>query len=431
MIISARGAALGAMLLVSVFLAGCDDGPKQQQAAAPATIPAVTVVKVEARDLRPTVSFSARVEALQKVDLLARIQGFLEKQNFTEGASVKAGELLYVIEQAPYKAKVSAAEASVAVAAARLDRTEIELKRQTTLVSKEASAQTKLDDARTARNEAKGQYDKLIAELEQAKLQLSYTEIRAPIDGRIGKSLLSVGSFVNPQSGTLATIVQQDPIGVIFPVSQRDLLAVREKMGDSAKLNNHTVYVEIGKGKRYQYPGKVDFLDVGVNKPGTPNTAPQARQAPQTWPPKPGTPNPAPQTRHPNSGSPNPAPQSRHPKPGTPHPAHHTRHPKAGTQNPVPQTWHPKPGTAPQTRHPKPSTPNPARQTRHPEPSTPDPAPQTRHPKHGTPNPPPQTRHPKPGTPNPKTHTRHPKLGTQNLAPQTWHPNPGTPNPAA
>jgi membrane fusion protein (multidrug efflux system) len=265
MIISARGAALGAMLLVSVFLAGCDDGPKQQQAAAPATIPAVTVVKVEARDLRPTVSFSARVEALQKVDLLARIQGFLEKQNFTEGASVKAGELLYVIEQAPYKAKVSAAEASVAVAAARLDRTEIELKRQTTLVSKEASAQTKLDDARTARNEAKGQYDKLIAELEQAKLQLSYTEIRAPIDGRIGKSLLSVGSFVNPQSGTLATIVQQDPIGVIFPVSQRDLLAVREKMGDSAKLNNHTVYVEIGKGKRYQYPGKVDFLDVGVN----------------------------------------------------------------------------------------------------------------------------------------------------------------------
>jgi membrane fusion protein (multidrug efflux system) len=265
MTVSARGAAIGVILLLSGLLVGCDDGSKQQQAAAPATIPAVTVVKVESKDLRPSVSFSARVEALQKVDLLARIQGFLEKQNFTEGASVKTGELLYVIEQAPYQAKVSAAEASVAVAAARLDRTEIELKRQTTLVSKEAAAQTKLDDARTARNEAKGEYDKLIAELEQAKLQLSYTEIRAPIDGRIGKSLLSVGSFVNPQSGTLATIVQQDPIGVVFPVSQRDLLAVREKMGDKAKLTEHTVYVEIGKGKRYQYPGKVDFLDVGVN----------------------------------------------------------------------------------------------------------------------------------------------------------------------
>lgn len=264
MAISARGAGLAVALLFSGLLAGCDEAP-QQQAATPATNPAVTVVKVEARDLRPSVSFSARVEALNKVDLLARIQGYLDRQEFTEGASVKKGDLLYVIEQAPYKARVDAAEAAVAVAAARLDRTEIELKRQTTLVSKEAAAQTKLDDARTARNEAKGQYDKLMAELEQAKLQLSYTEIHAPIDGRIGKSLLSVGSFVSPQSGTLATIVQQDPIGVTFPVSQRDLLAVREKMGDTAKLNDQTVYVEIGKGKRYEFPGKVDFLDVAVN----------------------------------------------------------------------------------------------------------------------------------------------------------------------
>ncbi len=265
MAITARGTGFGLLLLLSGLIAGCDDGAKQQQAAAPAVVPAVTVVKVESKDLRPSVSFSARVEALHKVDLRARIEGYLDKQDFAEGASVKTGDLLYVIEKAPYEAKVAAAEASVAVAKARLDRTEIELTRQTTLVTKEAAAQTKLDDARTARNEAKGQYDRLMAELDQAKLQLSYTEIRAPIDGRIGKSLLSVGSFVSPQSGTLATIVQQDPIGVTFPVTQRDLLAVREKMGDNAKLTDHTVYVEIGKGKRYQYPGKVDFLDVAVN----------------------------------------------------------------------------------------------------------------------------------------------------------------------
>ena len=265
MAITARGAGLGMVLLFATLLTGCDDGAQKQQATIPATTPSVTVVKVEAKDLRPTVSFSARVEALNKVDLMARIQGFLEKQNFIEGTTVKAGELLYVIEQAPYQAKVAAAEASLAVAAAKLDRTEIELKRQTTLVSKEAAAQTKLDDARTARNEAKGQYDKLAAELDQAKLELSYTEIKAPIDGRIGKSLLSVGSFVSPQSGTLATIVQQDPIGVTFPVSQRDLITVREKIGENAKLSEHTVYVEIGKGKRYPYPGKVDFLDVAVN----------------------------------------------------------------------------------------------------------------------------------------------------------------------
>lgn len=261
---SARIAGFAALLLLTGLVTGCDDGAPKQ-AAAPAPIPAVTVVKVEAKDLRPSVSFSARVEALHKVDLRARIEGYLDKQTFAEGATVKTGDLLYEIEKAPYEAKVAAAQAAVAVAQARLDRTEIELKRQTTLVAKEASAQTKLDDARTARNEAKGEFDKLNAELDQAKLQLSYTEIRAPIDGRIGKSLLSVGSFVSPQSGTLATIVQQSPIGVTFPVSQRDLLAVREKMGPDAKLDNRVVYVELGKGKRYKYPGNVDFLDVGVN----------------------------------------------------------------------------------------------------------------------------------------------------------------------
>lgn len=264
MAISARSVILASLLLIAPLLAGCEEAA-QQQAAAPAAIPAVTVVKVETKDLRPSVSFSARVEALHKVDLRARIEGFLDRQDFAEGASVTTGDLLYVIEKAPYEAKVAAAEAAVAVAQARFDRTEIELGRQTTLVSKEAAAQTKLDDARTARNEAKGQLDKLKAELDQAKLMLSYTEIRAPINGRIGKSLLSVGSFVSPQSGTLATIVEQNPIGVTFPVSQRDILAVREKMGTDVKLNDRIVFIEVGKGKRYPEPGKIDFLDVGVN----------------------------------------------------------------------------------------------------------------------------------------------------------------------
>ncbi|WP_421695056.1 efflux RND transporter periplasmic adaptor subunit [Aestuariivirga sp.] len=261
--IAARAVMMALALILAPLLGGCDEAV--QPVAAPAPPPAVSVVKAELQDLRASVSFSARVEALHKVDLRARIEGYLDKQNFAEGATVKTGDLLYVIEKAPYEAKVAAAEASVATARARFDRTEIELKRQTTLVIKEASAQTKLDDAKASRDEAKGNLDKLIAELDQAKLQLSYTEIRAPIDGRIGKSLLSVGSFVSPNSGTLATIVQQNPIGVTFPVGQRDILALREKMGADATAADRTVYVEFGKGKRYAEPGKVDFLDVAVN----------------------------------------------------------------------------------------------------------------------------------------------------------------------
>lgn len=260
-----RGAALAVSMVLGLALAGCDEAPKQDGAAPQAPTPAVTVVKAETRDLRPSVQFSGRVTALQKVDLRARIEGYLENQAFTEGANVKTGDLLYVIEKAPYEAKVNAAQAAVDTAQARLDRTEIELKRQTTLVAKDAAAQTKLDDAKTARDEAKGNLDKLTAELQQAKLLLSYTDIRAPIDGRIGKSILSVGSYVSPQSGTLATIVAQDPIGVTFPVNQRDILAVREKLGEGVKLGGRVVYLQFGKDKRYEYPGKIDFVDVEVN----------------------------------------------------------------------------------------------------------------------------------------------------------------------
>ena len=262
--VSVRGVGVAVALLGAALLGGCDEAPQQVQATQAPPV-AVTVVKAEIKDLRPTVNFSGRVTALQKVDLRARIEGFLDKQNFTEGATVKTGDLLYEIEKAPYEAKVASAEGAVTTAKARLDRTEIELKRQATLVSKDAAAQTKLDDARTARDEARGSLDKLEAELQQARLQLSYTEIRAPIDGRIGRSLLSVGSFVSPSSGTLASIVQQDPIGVTFPVSQRDVLKVRETAQPGASLSDVAVYVEFGKDKRYSEKGQVNFVDVQVN----------------------------------------------------------------------------------------------------------------------------------------------------------------------
>jgi membrane fusion protein (multidrug efflux system) len=259
-----RCAALIMVLLVAPLLAGCEE-QQQPAATAPAPPPAVSVVKAQIQDLRPSVSFSGRVEALNKVDLLARIEGFLEQQTFTEGADVKAGELLFVIEKAPYEAAVAAAKAAVAIAQARYDRAEVELKRQATLVSKEAAAQTKLDDAQAARDEAKGALDKAKADLTQAELQLSYTEIRAPIAGRIGKSILSVGSFVGPGSGTLATIVSQNPVGVTFPVSQREILAVKEQKDPEENLANLTVYLDLGKNKRYPEAGTVDFVDVTVN----------------------------------------------------------------------------------------------------------------------------------------------------------------------
>ncbi|WP_395688433.1 efflux RND transporter periplasmic adaptor subunit [Aestuariivirga sp.] len=264
---TARWAMLAAALGLLPLLQGCEDS-QTPTATAQAPLPAVSVVEAALQDLRPSVSFSARVEALEKVELRARIEGFLDKQNFAEGAAVKSGELLFIIEPAPYQAAVDAAQAAVAIAQARFDRSEIELNRQTTLVSKEAAAQTKLDDAQAARDEAKGALDKAKADLAKAKLQLSYTEIKAPLDGRIGKSSLSVGNYVGPNSGTLATIVSQTPIGVTFPVSQRDIIAVKEQADFAADLSKLTVYLELGKDRRYDETGTLDFVDVSVN-PGT------------------------------------------------------------------------------------------------------------------------------------------------------------------
>jgi membrane fusion protein (multidrug efflux system) len=246
-------------------LTGCDSAPEQSSQASASPPPAVTVIKTELRDLRPSVSFNGRVTALERVDLQARIDGFLEQRNFTEGHDVSLGDLLFVIEKAPYEARVASARGAVETAQARLARTEIEYERQGTLVKKDVAARSKLDDATAARDEARGDLNRLQAELQQAELQLSYTDIRAPITGRIGRSLISPGNFVSPSSGTLATIVSQDPIDVVFPISQREILKFREENGGAGKAEDLAVYLQFGKGDRYPHAGRINFMDVSVN----------------------------------------------------------------------------------------------------------------------------------------------------------------------
>ena len=176
-----RGAAyLSMALLILPSLGG--NGASAQQA------PAVTVFKVEQRDVTPSTSFTGRIEAMDKVDLRARVEGFLEQQLFTEGQEVKAGDLLFVIEKAPYKAEIENVEAAIARAQATLDLAELERRRQAELVKKQATAQARLDDATAASGEARADLRRQQANLTTAELNLGYTEIRAPIAGRVGRS---------------------------------------------------------------------------------------------------------------------------------------------------------------------------------------------------------------------------------------------------
>jgi membrane fusion protein, multidrug efflux system len=253
----------GVVLLgLAAALAGCGDGKQANQAPSPPP-PAVTVVRVTTEDIRPTYRFTGRIEAIYRVDLRARVDGFLEKRLFTEGADVKEGELLFTIEKGQYEAAVKEAEASVEKAQSSLKFAELEFQRQSDLVQKNVGTQARLDDATAKLGEAKGVLLAQQAALERARLNLSYTDIRSPIAGRIGRANVSVGNFVGPASGSLATIVSQDPIYVNFPVTQREILAYRKEKSSPAEV---VVYLQLADGSRYAHSGKINFLDVTVNQ---------------------------------------------------------------------------------------------------------------------------------------------------------------------
>lgn len=231
--------------------------------------PAVTVAVVASKDITPSVSFTGRIEAIDSVDLRARVQGFLDQRLFEEGADVEKGDLLFVIEKAPYAAEIETIRASIARAQASLDLAEIERRRQEALVKKQAVAQAVLDQAVAKAAEARADLQRQQANLTKAELSLSYTDIRSPIAGRIGRAAFSVGDFVEPASGTLATVVSQDPIYVTFPVTQRQLLEVRKaSAAGGTDPGSITIGARLADGSLYAHKGRLNFVDVRVD-PGT------------------------------------------------------------------------------------------------------------------------------------------------------------------
>jgi membrane fusion protein (multidrug efflux system) len=263
-----RSCVIAAMFIATIVMSG---GASAQQNGKPAAaLPSVSVTRATEKDIRPSISFTARVEAVDKVELRARVDGFLEQRLFTEGQDVKAGDPLFVMEKGQYEAAVVQAQGAIESAEAALALTNIEVDRQTTLVAKSAAPQSQLDLATAKQREATGNLSQLRAALDKAKLDLGYTDIRAPLAGRIGRSQYSVGNFVGPSSNVLATIVSQDPIYATFSVSQREILAIREKLGSTGKLGDKVsaaiVRVQLADGKMYPEPGKVSFVDVTVDQ---------------------------------------------------------------------------------------------------------------------------------------------------------------------
>jgi len=249
----------------ALLLTACEQAAKNEAAPA-APPPAVTVVMIGEQDMVQSVAFTGRVEAVDKVEVRARVDGFLEQRLFGEGKDVKKGDLLFVIEKAPYEAAVAEAEGALESAKAALARANVEFDRQQSLAKSNVSAQARLDDAVAARDQAKGNLAQLEAKLERARLELGYTDIVSPIDGRIGKSEFSIGSLVGPASGPLATLVSQDPIYVSFSVTQREILVVCRDEARGVCRGEAVVKVQLADGSFYPANGQISFVDVVVNQ---------------------------------------------------------------------------------------------------------------------------------------------------------------------
>src|SRR5215470_19336477 len=173
--------------------------------------PAVSVIEVVSREVTETGEFIGRVTAIDKVDIVARVPGFIEERKFVEGQLVKKGDLLYRIEQATYKAAVEQQRANLAKAKATEANAKIQLERARELVRNQNVSQATLDQRAADEAAAQANVMEAFALLNQAQINLDYTEIRSPIDGRIGLASFTEGNLVQPTSGKLATIVRQDP----------------------------------------------------------------------------------------------------------------------------------------------------------------------------------------------------------------------------
>lgn len=227
--------------------------------------PSVVVSEVIARDITPTFSYVGRVEPKDKVELQARVEGTLEQRQFQEGSIVEPGALLFVIEQAPYQVVVDKMSADLAAAKASLENAQADYRRKTELRKSKAISQSDLDSAKAEESGASANVLKAQAALREAKLNLSYTEIRSPLAGQISRSTYSVGNLVGPNSDVLATITRTDPVYVTIAISEKDLIEAR-RQGVDLKKPKVAPFLVLGDESKYPHDGYFDYLDTEVNR---------------------------------------------------------------------------------------------------------------------------------------------------------------------
>jgi membrane fusion protein (multidrug efflux system) len=226
--------------------------------------PAVGVVRATRQAVTETAEFIGRMQAVDRVSLTARVTAFLQERLFIEGTEVKDGDLLYRLERPPFEAAVAQQEAAVADATARLSNATIQLSRAQSLLNTPAGQRSSVDDATANQRSQIAQVASAQAQLRIAQINLAYTEIHAPIGGKISRTNISVGNVVSPGSGPLATIVSQDPMYVVFPIAVRAELDLEKRYADQGGLSAAVIRLRLPDGSIYGQTGKVDYIEPTV-----------------------------------------------------------------------------------------------------------------------------------------------------------------------
>jgi len=248
------------------------------QHAAPPAVP-VSVAQVLQQDVTLWNEFSGRLEAVQRVDVRPRVSGAVQAVHFKEGALVKTGDLLFTVDPAPYAAEVDRAEAQVVAARARMAYTQSESERATRLWDERAIAQKEYDERVNAQREADANLRAAQAALQTARLNLGYTQVKAPVSGRVGRIEITVGNLVSSGAGApvLTTLVSVDPMYASFDVDEQIVANALQgledtRKGRSARAMIETIPVQMGVGVNgaTPYAGHLQLIDNQVDaKSGT------------------------------------------------------------------------------------------------------------------------------------------------------------------
>jgi membrane fusion protein (multidrug efflux system) len=262
-----RYIALGAVLLNGLWLIGCDRKIEAQQAP---KVPEVAIVVIQPQRIELTTELPGRTSAYRIAEIRPQVNGIIQKRLFQEGSDVKAGQLLYQIDPAPFQVAYDSAKASLGKSQANLPSIKLRVERYKELLVDRAVSQQDYDDAAASKEQVHADIEFWKAAVEAARINLDYTRVTAPISGRVGRSSVTDGALVTAyQPMSLATIQQLDPIYVDVTQSSAELLRLKRNF-ETGQLstdegNGRKVRLVLEDGTPYPLEGKLQFRDVTVD----------------------------------------------------------------------------------------------------------------------------------------------------------------------